>query len=154
MMEKIIIKASEYSKIDGRNAYKSNINKITIGEARLEKNKNMEIALQIWEERTTNDLELTAELPIHQVFDLMIFLSSTLLYFKEAYKQPLLYNPDSPTIERIGVQGEAISLDICMESTNINEDIKNFALALNNLGEIAGERLRILTRIIKELECY
>ena len=114
----------------------------------------MEIALQIWEERTTNDLELTAELPIHQVFDLMIFLSSTLLYFKEAYKQPLLYNPDSPTIERIGVQGEAISLDICMENTNINEDIKNFALALNNLGEIAGERLRILTRIIKELECY
>ena len=97
---------------------------------------------------------MSAELPIHQVFDLMIVLSRTLLYFKEAYQFPLLYDPDSPTIERIGLQGDALPVSICTDNPNINKDIQDFSQALNDLGELTGERLRTLTRILKELECY
>ena len=70
-----------------------------------EENKKMQIAAQIWKNDKDGELILAQELPIHQIFDLMIFLSRTLLYFKEAYRLPLLYDPEKPTVERVGVQG-------------------------------------------------
>lgn len=97
---------------------------------------------------------MAQELPIHQIFDLMIFLSRTLLYFKEAYRLPLLYDPEKPTVERVGVQGGVLPVEVCVDNQNINEDIKAFAQSLNDLGEIIGERQRVLSRILEELECY
>ena len=82
----------------------------------------MQIAAQLWKENKDGELEISMELPIHQIFDLMIFLSRTLLYFKEAYRFPLLYNPDNPTVERIGVQGGVLPVEICVDNPNINED--------------------------------
>ena len=114
----------------------------------------MQIAAQLWTAREDGTLHVSAELPIHQVFDLMIVLSRTLLYFREAYRLPLLYDPGNPVIERIGLQGEALPVSICAENPNINKDIQDFSQALNDLGELTGERLRTLTRILKELECY
>ena len=131
-----------------------NENIVTLGKPHLEENKIMQIALQIWKENGKGELEIDTELPIHQIFDLMIFLSRTLLYFKEAYRMPLLYNPENPTIERIGIQGEALPIEVYMQNPNINKDIQEFAQTLNNLGEITGERLRVLTQIIEELEMY
>ena len=68
----------------------------------------------------------------------MIFLSRTLLYFKEAYRLPLLYDPEKPTVERVGVQGGVLPVEVCVDNQNINEDIKAFAQSLNDLGEIIG----------------
>ena len=127
---------------------------MTLGAPALKGNQAMQIAAQLWTAQEDGTLKMSAELPIHQVFDLMIVLSRTLLYFKEAYRLPLLYDPDNPTIERIGLQGEALPVSICTENPNINKDIQNFSQALNDLGELTGERLRTLTRILKELECY
>ena len=114
----------------------------------------MHLAAQIWKHDTVNELVLVHEIPIHQVFDLMIFLSRTLLYFKEAYRLPLLYDLENPAVERIGIQGGVMPIEICIENPNINEDIRAFAQSLNDLGEITGERQRILSRILEELECY
>ena len=94
------------------------------------------------------------ELPIHQIFDLMIFFSRTLLYFKEAYRFPLLYDPENPIIERVGVQGGALPVKICVENKNIDKDIQIFSQSLSDLGELTGERLRTLTRILEELKLY
>lgn len=140
--------------MDGRNAYRSGIKRLTLGVPTLEQNRTMKIAAQIWTALEDGTLEVSAELPIHQVFDLMIMLSRTLLYFKEAYRLPLLYDPDNPTIERIGLQGEALPVTICVDNPNINKDIQDFSQALSDLGELTGERLRTLTRILEELECY
>jgi hypothetical protein len=41
---------------------------------------------------------------------------------------------------------------ICTDNPKIDEDIQAFAQALNDLGEINGERLRVLSRILQELE--
>lgn len=117
-------------------------------------NKKMQIAAQIWKNDKDGELILAQELPIHQIFDLMIFLSRTLLYFKEAYRLPLLYDPEKPTVERVGVQGGVLPVEVCVDNQNINEDIKAFAQSLNDLGEIIGERRRVLSRILEELECY
>jgi len=152
--EHIIVTANGYDRVDGRNAYHSDIKRLTLGAPALEENQAMKIAAQLWTAREDGTLEMSAELPIHQVFDLMIVLSRTLLYFKEAYRLPLLYDPDNPTIERIGLQGEALPVAICMENPNINKDIQDFSQALSDLGELTGERLRTLTRILEELERY
>lgn len=154
MNENTVMVSKGYDRIDGRNAYKSDINRLTLGAPILEENKKMQIAAQIWKIDKDDKLVLEHELPIHQVFDLIIFLSRTLLYFKDAYRLPLLYDPDKPTIDRIGVQGGILPVEICIENKNINDDIKSFAQNLNDLGEIIGERQRVLARILEELECY
>ena len=154
MNEKIVLTAQGYDRVDGRNAYQSTVKKLTLGAPVNEENKKMQIAAQLWKENKDGELEISMEIPIHQIFDLMIFLSRTLLYFKEAYRFPLLYNPDNPTVERIGVQGGVLPVEICVDNPNINEDIQTFSQSLNDLGELTGERLRTLTHIIEELELY
>ncbi len=154
MNEKIVVTANGYDRLDGRNAYRSDIKRLTLGAPVLTENLAMQIAAQLWTAQKDGTLKMSAELPIHQVFDLMILLGRTLLYFKEAYRLPLLYDPANPTMERIGLQGEALPVSICTDNPNINKDIQDFAQALNDLGELTGERLRTLTRILKELECY
>ena len=154
MNEKTVMVSKGYDRIDGRNAYNSDIKRLTLGVPILEENKKIQIAAQIWKNDKDGKSILAQEIPIHQVFDLIIFLSRTLLYFKEAYRFPLLYDPEKPTVERIGVQGGVLPVEICVDNQNIKADIKAFAQGLNDLGELIGERQRVLSRILEELECY
>lgn len=154
MNENIVLTAEGYDRVDGRNAYRSALKKMTLGAPYWEENKSMQIAAQLWKENKDGELEISTELPIHQIFDLMIFLSRTLLYFKEAYRFPLLYDPEKPTVERIGLQGGVFPVEICTDNPNIQKDIQTFSQSLSDLGELTGERLRTLTRILEELEVY
>ena len=154
MNEKVILTAENYDRIDGRNAYWSAVKRLTLGSPCWEENKNMQIAAQLWKENKNRELEISMELPIHQIFDLMIFLSRTLLYFKEAYRFPLLYSPDNATVDRIGIQGGILPIEICVANPDINKDIQEFFQSLSDLGELTGERLRTLIRILEELELY
>ena len=154
MNEKVVMVSNGYERIDGRNAYKSGIKRLTLGAPMLEENQKMQIAAQIWKNDKDGELILAQELPIHQIFDLMIFLSRTLLYFKDAYRLPLLYDPEKPLVERVGLQGDVLPIEVCVDNQNINEDIKAFAQSLNDLGELIGERKRVLNRILEELELY
>lgn len=154
MNEKIVLTAEHYDRVDGRNAYHSAIKKLTLGAPHWEGNQSMQIAAQLWKENENGELAIDIELPVHQIFDLMIFLSRTLLYFKEAYRLPLLYDPEKPTIERIGIQGDVFPVAICTDNPSIQKDIQIFSQSLSDLGELTGERLRTLTRILEELELY
>lgn len=152
MNKNVVIEAGQYDKIDGKNAYRSDIKRLTLGRPALDGNKTMQIAAQIWRENAAGELEISMELPIHQVMDLMILLSRTLLFFREAYRLPLLYDPQKPTVERIGLQGGVMPITVCTENPNIKEEIQAFSQALSNLGELTGERLRVLSRILEEME--
>lgn len=145
-----VININNYDNVDGRNAYKSNIKKITLGNSLLDYNKNMELSIQLWK----SNQDLFMELPLHQVFDLMIILSSTLLYFKDAYQLPLLYDKNKPIIDIVGLQGSKLDITINTDNATINNDILNFYQSLSNLDEIIGERFHVLLRIMKSLEKY
>ncbi len=151
MNENIVITAEGYDKIDGRNAYKSDIKKLTLGKPMLEENQNAQIAAQIWREEV-GKLVMDRELPVHRILDLMIFLSRTILYFREAYRLPLLYDPEKPSVERVGLQGGVMPVSVCTDNPDINEDIQMFLQSINDSGEIIGERLRVISRILEELE--
>ena len=154
MNEKVVIVSNNYDRIDGRNAYQSDIKRLTLGAPMLEENKETQIVAQIWKIDKDGELVLAQEQPIHQVFDMIILLSRTLLYFKEAYRLPLLYDPEKPSVDRIGLQGGVLPVEVCTDNENINKDIKAFAQSLNDLGELIGERKRVLNRILEELELY
>ncbi len=151
MNESTVMTAEGYDKIDGRNAYKSDIKKLTLGKPMLEENQNAQIAAQIWKE-FGGKLVMDMELPVHRILDLMIFLSRTLLYFREAYRLPLLYDPKKPSVERVGLQGGVMPVSVCTDNPDINDDIQLFLQSINDSGEIIGERLRVISRILEELE--
>lgn len=48
MNEKVVMVSNGYERIDGKNAYKSGIKRLTLGAPMLEENKKMQIAAQIW----------------------------------------------------------------------------------------------------------
>lgn len=152
MNEKIVMTAEGYDRIDGPSAYQSHTKRLTLGAPILEANSAMPIAAQVWREDANGEPQLAAELPIHQVMDLMIFLSRTLLHFREAYRLPLLYDPEKPCVERIGLQGGVLPVSVCTENPQLNTEIQKFSQSLGELGELTGERLRVLSQIFEALE--
>jgi hypothetical protein len=92
------------------------------------------------------------ELPLHRIIDLAILICRTKLYFREeGYRYGKLFNPDQPVIDRIGLQGDAMTVGVCTENPMIDEDIKLFSQSLSNDDELIGERLASLARILKEM---
>lgn len=51
---------------------------------------------------------------MHRVLDLAILLCRTNLYFRdEAYRHPRYYDPEHPRIDRVGLQGDAMDIEVC-----------------------------------------
>lgn len=72
------------------------------------------------------------------------------MYFQNAYLYPDLYNKGNPVIDRVGLQGDAMTIKKCTDNPMIDEDIKLFLQALIADGEIIGERLCVLSRLLKD----
>ena len=64
---------------------------------------------------------------------------------------PKLYDPNAPTIDRIGLQGDAMTVEVCTTNPKIDEDIQLFAQALSQDDELLGERFRTLARVPGEM---
>lgn len=87
---------------------------------------------------------------MHRVLELAILTCRSYLYFQNAYRYPKLYDPDNPQIDRVGLQGDAMTIEVCKDNPMIDEDIQLFSQALSQDGEIIGERLTVLSRLLKE----
>ena len=88
---------------------------------------------------------------MHRVLDLAILICRAKKYFSEAYRYENFYDEDNPRIDRIGLQGDAMSVDICTDNPMIKEDIKLFMDILSQDDELLGERLVVLANMLKEL---
>jgi len=44
-----------------------------------------------------------------------------------------------------------MTVSVCTDNQNIDEEIQDFSKTISNRGEIFGERLRVLARILKEM---
>ena len=97
-----VLVAKDYDKVDGYRAYKSQTKMLSL------ENKTSETMAKVWNMTDDQTTELSTSLPLHQVLDMTIFICSGLLYFKEAYRYPKLYDPNNPCIERIGLQGSVV----------------------------------------------
>lgn len=152
LKHKPVIVTENYENVDGRTAYGSEAKGLSLGLAQWNDRGRVEASAKVW--RYTGDKwsRQSEELPLHRVLDLSILLARTMQYFREeGYRHAKLYDPDCPRIDRLAMQGDAMTVEVCARNPNIDEDIQLFLAALDKDGELLGERLQVLGRLLKEM---
>ena len=123
LKHKPVLVAEDYGRIDGRTAYGSDAQGLSLGLAQWNDRGKVDISAKVWR---------------HQ---------------EEAYRFPRGYDPEHPQVDRIGLQGDAMTVEVCTSSDHIDEDLRLFQDALARDGELLGERMRVLARLLGELGC-
>ncbi|MFK7691963.1 DUF6530 family protein [Paenibacillus sp. HJGM_3] len=151
LKHKPVIVSENYENVDGRYANRTDAKGLSLGLAQWNDRGKVEISAKVWRYTGEKWSRQSEELPLHRVLDLSILLCRSMEYFREAYRYEQLYNPENPVIDRVGLQGDAMTVSVCTDNEHIREDIKLFSQALSDDGELIGERLRTLSAILKEM---
>ena len=151
LKHKPVIVSENYGNVDGRTAYHTDAKGLSLGLAQWNERGHVDISAKVWRYTGEKWSRQSEELPLHRVLDLAILVCRSRQYFAEAYRMPKLYDPENPSIDRIGLQGDAMTVAVCTDNPMIDEDIRLFADALGKDDELIGERLATLSRILKEL---
>ncbi|MDF2568330.1 MAG: hypothetical protein K0R90_1786 [Oscillospiraceae bacterium] len=151
LKHKPVIVSEDYENIDGRNAYHSDTKGLSLGLAQWNDRGKVDISAKVWRYTGEKWSRQSEELPLHRVIDLAILVCRAKQHFKESYRYEKLYDPKNTTIDRIGVQGDAMTVSVCTENPMIDEDIKLFSQTLSNDDEFISERLHVLSTLLKEM---
>ncbi|RUS46861.1 DUF6530 family protein [Cohnella sp. AR92] len=151
LKHKPVIVAEDYGQIDGRSAGDTDTQGLSLGLAQWNDRGKVDISAKVWRYTGEKWSRQSEELPLHRVLDLSILICRALEHFRESYRYEGLYDPENPVIDRIGLQGEAMTVSVCTDNEKIREDIKLFNQALSDDGELIGERLSTLSRLLKEM---
>ncbi|NQX64771.1 hypothetical protein HQN90_01400 [Paenibacillus alba] len=151
LKHKPVIVSENYEQVDGRYALNTDAKGLSLGLAQWNDRGKVDISAKVWRHTGEKWSRQSEELPMHRVLDLAILICRSSLHFQEAYRFPKLYDPENATIDRIGLQGDAMSVAVCEDNPMIDNDIKLFAQALSDDGEMIGERLTVLSRLLKEM---
>lgn len=151
LKHKPVIVSENYENIDGKSAYKSDAKGLSLGLAQWNDRGNVDISAKVWRHTGEKWSRQSEELPMHRAIDLAILICRSSLYFREAYRHDKLYDPEQPTIDRVGLQGDAMTVAVCTDNPMIDEDIKLFSQALSQDGELLGERFATLARLLREM---
>jgi hypothetical protein len=151
LKHKPVLVSEDYEKVDGRYASESDAKGLSLGLAQWNDRGKVDISAKVWRHTGEKWSRQSEELPLHRVLDLAILVCSGMVHFREAYRFKDLYDPENPVIERIGLQGDKMTVSVCTDNERINEDMKLFSQVLNEDGELNGERLRRLSGLLKEL---
>jgi len=151
LKHKPVIVSENYENIDGRNAYNSDAKGLSLGLAQWNDRGKVDISAKVWRYTGEKWSRQSEELPLHRVLDLAILVCRAQLHFREAYRYEKLYDTEKPVIDRIGLQGDAMTVAICTDNEKIDEDIQLFKQALSYDDELIGERLNTLSRILREM---
>lgn len=151
LKHKPVIVCENYENIDGRSAYQSDTKGLSLGLAQWNDRGKVDISAKVWRYTGEKWSRQSEEMPLHRVLDLAILICRSRQFFSENYRYPKGYDEKNPTIDRVGLQGDAMTVAVCTENGMIDEDIKLFRDALSKDDELIGERLAVLSRALKEL---
>ena len=152
LKHKPVIVAEDYGRIDGRPANYPEAQGLPLGLAQWNDRGRVDISAKVWRYTGEKWSRQSEELPLHRVLDLAILTCRSLLYFREeAYRCPKGYDPEAPVIDRVGLQGDAMTVAVCTGNDHIDQDIRLFQDALARDGELLGERLRVLSALLKDM---
>lgn len=151
LKHKPVIVSENYENVDGRYAYNSDAKGLSLGLAQWNDRGKVDISAKVWRYTGEKWSRQSEELPLHRVLDLAILVCRAQLHFRDAYRYEKLYDPEKPLIDRVGLQGDAMSVAVCTDNDKIDEDIKLFSQALSSDDELIGERLHTLSRILKAM---
>lgn len=151
LKHKPVVVAEDYENIDGRTARDSDAKGLSLGLAQWNDRGKVDISAKVWRHTGEKWSRQSEEMPLHRVLDLAIFVCRAKQYFADAYRYKKLYDSDNPLIDRIGLQGDAMTMEICTKNEMIDEDIQLFSQALSKDDELLSERLRVLSNILKNM---
>jgi hypothetical protein len=151
LKHKPVIVSENYENVDGRYAYNTDAKGLSLGLAQWNDRGKVDISAKVWRYTGEKWSRQSEELPLHRVLDLAILVCRAQLHFREAYRYEKLYDTENPVIDRVGLQGDAMTVAVCTDNDKIDEDIKLFSQALRNDDELIGERLSTLSKILKEM---
>lgn len=151
LKHKPVIVCENYENVDGKYAYSSDAKGISLGLAQWNDRGKIDISAKVWRHTGGKWSRQSEELPLHRVIDLAILVCRAKLHFQDAYRYEKMYDPENPVIDRVGMQGDAMTVEVCQENEMIDEDIRLFNQVLSDDAELLGERLRVLSTILKEM---
>jgi hypothetical protein len=150
LKHKPVIVCENYANIDGHAAYNTETRGLSLGLAQWNDRGKVDVSAKVWRYTGEKWSRQSEELPLHRVLDLAILLARAELHFRDAYRYPKLYDDTTPQIDRIGVQGDAMTVSVCVDNPMIDEDIKLFRDALAQDDELISERFQVLARLLAE----
>ena len=150
LKHKPVITVENYEQVDGHKAYQSDAKGLSLGLAQWNDRGRVEVSAKVWRYTGEKWSRQSEELPLHRVLDLAILICHAKQYMAESYRYPKLYDPQQPQIDRIGLQGDAMTVAVCRDNPMIDEDIKLFGQALSEEDEFLSERLHTLSRMLRE----
>ncbi|EKY4014068.1 hypothetical protein QJ223_000920 [Listeria innocua] len=150
LKHKPVIVAENYEEVNGKSAYHSDAKGLSLGLAQWNDRGKVDISAKVWRHTGDKWSRQSEELPLHRVLDLAILIARTKVHFKDAYRLPNFYDKENPTLDRIGLQGDALTIAVCEDNEYIDEDIQLFEQALKNDDELLSERLKTLSKLLQE----
>ena len=145
-----MVVSENYERVDGKEAYRSDAKGLSLGLAQWNDRGKVDISAKVWRYTGEKWSRQSEELPLHRVIDLAILIVRSKRYFSEAYRFPKLVDPNHPLIDRIGLQGDAMTVEFCTGNEKLLEDAELFREALEANDEFLSERLRVLSRLLKD----
>jgi len=151
LKHKPVVAVEDYEKVDGRQAYDSEAKGLSLGLAQWNDRGRVDVSAKVWRHTGGKWSRQSEELPMHRVIDMAILVCSTKRYFSESYRRSEPYDKENPRIDRIGLQGDAMSVEICTGNPMIDQDIELFQEALRRDDELMAERLHTLANLLIEM---
>ncbi|MGH0054488.1 MAG: DUF6530 family protein [Sphaerochaetaceae bacterium] len=151
LKHKPVVVVQNYEQVDGKQANESDAKGLSIGLAQWNDRGTVEASAKVWRYTGEKWSRQSEELPLTRVLDLAILVCRTSLYFQDAYRQPKYYDPKNPMIDRVPLQGDAMSVEVCTDNPMIDTDIRLLADALSQEGERLGERFRVLSDMLRQM---
>ncbi|MBD2843695.1 hypothetical protein IDH44_00710 [Paenibacillus sp. IB182496] len=151
LKHKPVVVCENYEQVDGKYAYQSDAKGLSLGLAQWNDRGKLDISAKVWRHTGGKWSRQSEELPLHRVIDLAILICSAKVHFQEAYRHEKLYDPEQPVLSRVGLQGDAMTVAVCTDNERIDEDVRLFNQALSEDGELIGERLQTLARLLGEM---
>ena len=103
LKHKPVLVAEDYGRIDGRTAYGSDAQGLSLGLAQWNDRGKVDISAKVWRHTGEKWSRQSEELPLHRVLDLAILACRAQLYFQEeAYRFPRGYAEPELTFSDAG----------------------------------------------------
>ncbi len=151
LKHKPVLVSENYANVDGRTAYHTDAQGLSLGLAQWNDRGKVDISAKVWRYTGEKWSRQSEEMPLHRVLDLAILICRARQHFQDAYRYPKLYDEAKPQLGRIPMQGDAMTVEVCLDNPCIDEDIRLFQDALQKDDELLSERLHLLSDLLKEM---
>lgn len=152
LKHKPVVVAEEYDRVDGRSAYASEAKGLSLGLAQWNDRGRVDISAKVWRHTGEKWSRQSEELPIHRVLDLAILICRSSLYFRECYRDEHKRDAEHPVIDRVGLQGDAMTVALCADNPLLEEDAALLERALCEDSELLGERYTVLAKLLAQMD--